>query len=489
MSQRIEALPETLAAKTRRGLLDFQRDTLGFSDGRARSNAQAVLNMLDFIPMFSAPANISEGSQAAAQGDVLGSLGYNALGVLDALDGPIPTTAMFLGATAKRAPKAAMDKAREMFPDYSPEYIWDKLAKSDGESIKVDNTGAVTFEISDEPASINNDPLRPDLFNIYDADNVPLDMVIQHDELFSNRPELRDVTFRQAAPDSDYSAAYSSGTNEIELRTKDPEGNVRSLDDLKSSLLHEIQHAEQSVDGRAKGGSHKSGRGVMMESLAMGDSLEFLNKVNQEAIKRAEASDPVLIDLLGKRDAAKAKSSAEGLKEVLRVDEQIKDHRQSNPILSQLYDYQGNLNSGLLSVKEATRLHTKIGESADGSFYVRDPSTGDYYDFANRGEAVDKAYELYGGHIGYQNLAGEVEARLTQERIGTGLLDANPFRSEEMFSHPYDSQFYVDQNNRFMPEYSTFGRPEMTEPAMVGTPLNRIWESLGVTDLTPRDLR
>lgn len=78
-----------------------------------------------------------------------------------------------------------------------------------------------------------------------------LDEIVKHDKLFEEYPQLRNVLVRFETNTEDINGAYNSVFNEIVLRKRlklEPEK-------LKNTLIHEIQHAVQDIEGFSPGSS------------------------------------------------------------------------------------------------------------------------------------------------------------------------------------------------------------------------------------------
>lgn len=88
------------------------------------------------------------------------------------------------------------------------------------------------------------------------AQGVKLGDLLQHDDLYAAYPWLADVNVRPLTDrlGSGINGAYLHDTNTMLLSPKE----LDDLDMMKSTILHESQHAVQSVEGFASGGSAKS---------------------------------------------------------------------------------------------------------------------------------------------------------------------------------------------------------------------------------------
>ncbi len=76
-----------------------------------------------------------------------------------------------------------------------------------------------------------------------------LDEIVKHDKLFEAYPDLREVKVRFEANTGSKEGSYHPQANEIVLRA----GLKLQPDNLKSTLIHEIQHAIQEKEGFARG--------------------------------------------------------------------------------------------------------------------------------------------------------------------------------------------------------------------------------------------
>lgn len=158
--------------------------------------------------------------------------------------------AMFLGPAAKTANKVALKAAEEMAAKgASREAIWNETGWFKG----VDDKWR--FEIPDNKALFRGlptpSPQTHEEFLKQGGDTVGRQLI--HDDLFAAYPEARGIGLNRIAAESrGIKGMYQAGENGSMVRGQvDLIGNR----DLSSTLLHELQHAVQNVEGFARGGS------------------------------------------------------------------------------------------------------------------------------------------------------------------------------------------------------------------------------------------
>lgn len=100
-----------------------------------------------------------------------------------------------------------------------------------------------------------------------------LEHMIQHDSLFAAYPQLRDV--RVLVKDMDYgkNGTYLESKNTIEINSK------LSAEEARKALLHEIQHAVQSIEGFTSGGNLESNRAAVEEVMNIMELTEQQRKM------------------------------------------------------------------------------------------------------------------------------------------------------------------------------------------------------------------
>lgn len=158
--------------------------------------------------------------------------------------------AMFLGVGARTANKAALKTAEEMAAKgASREAIWNETGWFNG----VD--GKWRFEVPDNKALFRGlptpSPQTHEEFLKQGGDTVGRQLI--HDELFAAYPEVQGIGLNRIASESrGIKGMYQAGENGSMVGGQvDLIGNR----DLNSTLLHELQHAVQNVEGFARGGN------------------------------------------------------------------------------------------------------------------------------------------------------------------------------------------------------------------------------------------
>lgn len=157
----------------------------------------------------------------------------------------------FAGENALTADTNSLSQARTMeLNDYSDEEIYQETGWFKGAD------GKWRFEISDDEAVV-------DLSNVVNDTTVALDSILQHDKLFAAYPELRNLSVMvdSSMKDGAAGASFQQGVWDEEYGwlgqriSINPDILYRKDIDLKSILMHEIQHALQRKEGFATGGA------------------------------------------------------------------------------------------------------------------------------------------------------------------------------------------------------------------------------------------
>lgn len=145
--------------------------------------------------------------------------------------------------------------------------------------------GEWRYEIDDSTAKIN---INRDELNQYDSDS-KLSYVLDHDELFEAYPFLHDVRLKLTNTGRDYAGVWLKDENLIKV-----DKNL-SLEDMKSVILHEVQHAIQSHEGLNRGGNKSAGFINSLVGKIINKQREAYNnvrsKIANEYSVRREISD------------------------------------------------------------------------------------------------------------------------------------------------------------------------------------------------------
>ena len=149
----------------------------------------------------------------------------------------------FGGEQAKLANRVMLQHAKSMQrAGVSPAEIWEKTGWYEGLE------GRWKFEINDREMQFD----RYGQMNGENRNPQKLSDFIQHDKLFENYPELKDVNFKIDYLDVFHYGQYDPTTNTITLS--------RSILDLfpEDVIVHEIQHVIQTEEGFTPGASERS---------------------------------------------------------------------------------------------------------------------------------------------------------------------------------------------------------------------------------------
>ena len=150
------------------------------------------------------------------------------------------TVNIFAGgrAAARLRKREYMAKAQEMFDAGVPEReIYNRTGFYKGAD------GKLRYEIIDENSSINLDR--------FGEEELRLEDFLNHPELFETYPTMRGIRVDKARDDAAYRGAFLPTSQRIFLR-----GDL-SPEQMRSTLLHEAQHAVQDREGFS-GGSNTS---------------------------------------------------------------------------------------------------------------------------------------------------------------------------------------------------------------------------------------
>ena len=88
-------------------------------------------------------------------------------------------------------------------------------------------------------------------FDDYVNGEIALDKFVKHDLLFDAYPELRDINLKFIFEEALYAGIYNPETKTIEI----PKEVLKDESELKLSLVHELQHAVQDIEGFTRGAS------------------------------------------------------------------------------------------------------------------------------------------------------------------------------------------------------------------------------------------
>ena len=157
-----------------------------------------------------------------------------------------PRQRMFAGEGAKTADHGALKVAKDMKAAGVPdEQIHAKtkwtFAFADGKP---------RFEIDDSAAKLRIMPRANQMLKAQTVDDF-----MAHPELLSAHPDLAKTDIRLSRSESGSKGAYLPEQNTIELAGLSDTAPYSMANDVKSTTLHELQHAIQQREGFARGGS------------------------------------------------------------------------------------------------------------------------------------------------------------------------------------------------------------------------------------------
>ena len=174
----------------------------------------------------------------------------------------------FAGEKAITANVGKLDQAKAMLENGADEVeIWQKTGWFK------DKDGAWKFEIDDNPAKIKNQ----------NADK--LGDLLEHKELFKAYPELKDIKIKKISDEGGEKLGYYD-PNKKEIA-------INNIGD-KSTLMHEVQHAIQNIEGFAKG-SGKKGESYRL-SHGEAEARNVQNRLNLDdkfRVKIVKDNNPV----------------------------------------------------------------------------------------------------------------------------------------------------------------------------------------------------
>ena len=182
----------------------------------------------------------------------------------------------FAGEKALNASANKLSKAKAMLEKGEDEV---KIWQSTG--WYKDKDGAWKFEIDDSPAKIKNQ----------NADK--LGDLLEHKELFKAYPELKDIKIKKIIDEKGEKLGYYD-PNKKEIA-------INNIGD-KSTLMHEVQHAIQNIEGFARGGEYDIVWNAAVRTIEKKyeNELAKLEKIANEAWKKEEPLQKAYIELFDK---------------------------------------------------------------------------------------------------------------------------------------------------------------------------------------------
>lgn len=176
----------------------------------------------------------------------IAKLGVPATGALYGMTHSPEAEAIFAGKLAKNFQPMVADKMQKLIKEgKTPEEAWNETKYFLGQ----DNQPR--FEMDDQFATINNKRFE-EFRSEFQPDDVYLEDIFDHPELYENYPNARYIKTGGLSPSQvmdGFQAYYSEEGNKIGLHLG------KSTDEIRKTLMHELQHYVQGVEDFSRGGS------------------------------------------------------------------------------------------------------------------------------------------------------------------------------------------------------------------------------------------
>ncbi|MDK9795084.1 LPD23 domain-containing protein [Vibrio sp. D431a] len=115
--------------------------------------------------------------------------------------------------------------------------------------------GIMRYEISDHEAEIDTSKLRE--LEEGKIDSYSLGSILKHDALYEAYPSLKNIRFKLDPFDDDPNIGGSWNATKASITVN--KAIITNLDTLIETLLHEVQHSIQSIEGFSNGGNTNKG--------------------------------------------------------------------------------------------------------------------------------------------------------------------------------------------------------------------------------------
>lgn len=242
----------------------FRRYLEGLFDPRDPSREYGAI-----LPISSDPNVPGSGRfdlRGGFTGDILGMLGaggramrgeaYNPMDITTGLMGtatpslaarPSVSTARIFGGENAQGVQNAFWRARDWLNWTTPENVHRRTG------VFRSPEGRLMFEIDDSAARLRTENLGAPAYGIYQIPMFPktpltVGDVLEHPELYSRYPQVAQTPLSSTGLNFDIRGAYNPDTNKMFLASGD-------ANEMRSVLLHEIQHNVQNIEKFAQGGS------------------------------------------------------------------------------------------------------------------------------------------------------------------------------------------------------------------------------------------
>lgn len=244
--------------------------------------------------------------------------------------------------------------------------------------------------------------------------NLKLSDIIEHDKLFDNYPELKDIDIKINSLEDGYRGVHNQNEKSITINEKLLEEDTSIL---KKTLIHEIQHAIQSIEEFTNGSSEKYWQDKLDngQTIKTSKQKEELQKLKKEYLDISKAEPKFVKEM---NELEEMTPTVDRGAYDFETFEQIEE----DPIEWQNFDKQRDL------------LSEKYGE--DKVFDFMDLQ----YNIKDLEKKGITAYEAY------YKTAGEIEARDTAQRLSLNEEQRNATRpdidkNDVIFSDNKDIQY------------------------------------------------
>lgn len=223
--------------------------------------------------------------------------------------------------------------------------------------------------------------------------------ILDHDELYKNYPNLRDVRVTLDSTRSPGSGSFSPSTNTITIS-----GNPFAQKDL---FLHEIQHAIQEVEGFAKGGSpdlfkvdlNKRNNEIVRRIKEMRDTPGFTKTLEYQRLKDEQNEILDRLFSLEGREGIDKYQRLSGELEARAVQRRM-DMSQSQRVSTDPYAAEAKATTGTTNpIDFITKLSTDLSEFAKKD--IQQANFGkNYTQFKNKpSEAIEHLLSIKNGEV------------------------------------------------------------------------------------------
>jgi hypothetical protein len=270
------------------------------------------------------------------------------------------------------------------------------------------------FEIPDDAATFHRSTMHPVDYNIFGktitADTGTASSVLRHDQLWDAYPDQNFMTVVQGRGDfkGQYSPPIGKGNDASISLNFD---RLETAPEMRSTMLHEMQHAIQEREGFARG--------------ANPESLRALDNPDVTIYREAVKGEPDLVRLNEVTASPAYKAEIDGQNEIWKRDYQSR--------LDEIYARGRDYTPG-----DADQVFADFNAFKAGKFPLDEEADRLFKALRARGVPTREPQPSLSGHDAYDRIAGEVESRNVQKRM-------NMTPDERRASPPWTTQDYPDQ--------------------------------------------